>query len=109
MFAVTAGVGTEKLEKEFVSNLDDYNNIMMKALADRLAEGFAEELHERVRKELWGYSKQEHLTASELHSIKYDGKILDFGSTPVNVFFSNSNFHILQEIAILMNSKDYLI
>lgn len=76
MFAVTAGIGADELAKEFETNLDDYSSIMVKALADRLAEAFAEELHERVRKNLWAYAKKEHLTASQLHSIKYDGTII---------------------------------
>lgn len=75
MFAVTAGLGADELAKEFETKLDDYNSIMVKALADRLAEAFAEGMHEKVRKDLWGYAKQEHLSASELHSIKYDGTI----------------------------------
>ena len=55
----------------YTNENDDYNIIMVKALADRLAEAFAEELHERVRKELWGYSNAEHLEAEDLHKIKY--------------------------------------
>src|SRR5262249_34591176 len=55
MFAVTAGVGLEKLVDEFKSKNDDYSEIMAKALADRLAEAFAELLHEKVRREFWGY------------------------------------------------------
>ena len=56
-----------RFEKEH----DDYNKIMVKTLADRLAEAFAEELHERVRKDLWGYVEQEQLEATDLHKIKY--------------------------------------
>ena len=56
MFAVTAGLGVEKKEKYFVDDLDDYSAIMLKALADRLAEAFAEALHHRVRTDLWGYA-----------------------------------------------------
>ena len=56
-----------RFEKEH----DDYNKIMVKSLADRLAEAFAEELHERVRRDLWGYDEQEKLQATDLHKIKY--------------------------------------
>lgn len=56
---------------KFEEENDDYNVIMAKALADRLAEAFAEELHHLVRTELWGYSTHENLDASELHRIKY--------------------------------------
>jgi 5-methyltetrahydrofolate--homocysteine methyltransferase len=59
MFAVTAGLGIEKHEKRFEDAHDDYSSIMLKALADRLAEAFAEYLHERVRKDLWGYAPDE--------------------------------------------------
>ena len=62
VFAVTAGIGVEKKEKYFLDDLDDYSAIMLKALADRLAEAFAEALHERVRKDLWGYAPQESLS-----------------------------------------------
>lgn len=55
----------------YEKDLDDYNAIMAKALADRFAEAFAEELHVRVRKELWGYEKAESLEPGQLHSIKY--------------------------------------
>jgi 5-methyltetrahydrofolate--homocysteine methyltransferase len=73
MFAVTAGIGLEKLVEKHKANQDDYSEIMAKALADRLAEAFAECLHERVRKELWGYAKNETLTEEELIDEKYDG------------------------------------
>jgi 5-methyltetrahydrofolate--homocysteine methyltransferase len=59
LFAVTAGIGAEKKDKEFEAALDDYSGIMFKALADRLAEAFAECLHQRVRKDLWGYAEDE--------------------------------------------------
>ncbi|XP_054457475.1 methionine synthase [Anoplopoma fimbria] len=65
--------GAEELSKQFQDQGDDYNSIMVKALADRLAEAFAEELHARVRKELWGYSTEEALQASDLHRIRYQG------------------------------------
>lgn len=73
MFAVTAGVGLEKLVEKYKANQDDYSEIMAKALADRLAEAFAECLHEKIRTELWGYAKDEQLTAEQLISEKYQG------------------------------------
>lgn len=73
MFAVTCGIGVEKKEKEFLKQHDDYSAIMFKALADRLAEAFAECLHRRVRKDLWGYITDESLTNDELISEKYQG------------------------------------
>ncbi|HQQ71258.1 MAG TPA: vitamin B12 dependent-methionine synthase activation domain-containing protein, partial [Alicycliphilus sp.] len=73
MFAVTAGIGSEKKEKEFLEALDDYSSIMFKGLADRLAEGFAECLHERVRKDLWGYGADEALSNEDLIKEKYQG------------------------------------
>ena len=56
MFAVTAGIGIEKLLAKYKEKQDDYSDIMVKALADRLAEAFAECLHAKVRRELWGYA-----------------------------------------------------
>ncbi|MFT3812793.1 MAG: methionine synthase [Acidovorax sp.] len=73
LFAVTAGLGVEKKEQAFVDALDDYSAIMLKGLADRLAEAFAECLHERVRKDLWGYAAAEHLSNTELIAEKYQG------------------------------------
>jgi 5-methyltetrahydrofolate--homocysteine methyltransferase len=73
MFAVTAGIGVEKKEKYFLDDLDDYSAIMLKALADRLAEAFAEALHERVRKDLWGYAPQESLSLEDMLAEKYVG------------------------------------
>jgi 5-methyltetrahydrofolate--homocysteine methyltransferase len=73
MFAVTTGIGSEKKEKYFLDDHDDYSAIMLKALADRLAEAFAECLHERVRKDLWGYAAQETLDADALIAEKYRG------------------------------------
>lgn len=71
-FAVTAGLGIEALLEEYEKDHDDYNSIMLKAIADRLAEAFAELMHERVRKEFWGYSEEE-LTNEQLISEEYDG------------------------------------
>ena len=73
LFAVTAGIGAEKKEKEFLAALDDYSSIMFKALADRLAEAFAECLHERVRTDLWGYAADEQLSNEDLIKEKYQG------------------------------------
>lgn len=72
-FAVTAGIGIDELVNEFESNYDDYNSIMAKALADRLAEAFAERMHERVRKEYWGYAQDENLSNQELIKEEYAG------------------------------------
>jgi 5-methyltetrahydrofolate--homocysteine methyltransferase len=71
-FAVTAGHGADELARQFEADHDDYNSIMAKALADRLAEAFAEFLHERVRAE-WGYGKDEHLSKEELIKEAYRG------------------------------------
>jgi 5-methyltetrahydrofolate--homocysteine methyltransferase len=73
LFAVTAGIGIEKYEKRFEDAHDDYSSIMLKSLADRLAEAFAEHLHERVRKDLWGYAQDEVLTNEELIKEEYKG------------------------------------
>jgi 5-methyltetrahydrofolate--homocysteine methyltransferase len=73
VFAVTAGIGAEKKEKAFQEDLDDYSSIMLKAIADRLAEAFAECLHHRVRTDLWGYAPQEALSTEELIGEKYQG------------------------------------
>jgi len=73
MFAVTAGIGVDKKEQYFLDDHDDYSAIMLKALADRLAEAFAEALHQRVRQDLWGYAPQEPLTLEDLVAEKYRG------------------------------------
>jgi len=72
-FSVTAGLGLEEHLKAFKDDLDDYSAIMLEALADRLAEAFAERLHEKVRRELWGYAPDEHLDMDELIREKYRG------------------------------------
>jgi 5-methyltetrahydrofolate--homocysteine methyltransferase len=72
-FAVTAGHGIEEHLARFKADHDDYSDILLKALADRLAEAFAERLHERVRKTLWGYAPDEALTNEELVREKYRG------------------------------------
>ncbi len=73
LFAVTAGIGAEKKEQQFLAAHDDYNAILCKALADRLAEAMAECMHERVRKDLWGYAADESLSNAELIKEKYRG------------------------------------
>ena len=72
-FAVTAGHGLEALVAEFEAANDDYSAILAKALADRLAEAFAERLHERVRRELWGYATDEALSNDDLIAERYQG------------------------------------
>jgi len=73
LFALTAGLGIDKREALFAQKHDDYGAIMLKAIADRLAEAFAEMMHERVRKDLWGYAAGEQLTSQELIGEKYRG------------------------------------
>jgi 5-methyltetrahydrofolate--homocysteine methyltransferase len=72
-FCVTTGFGVDEWAAEFESKLDDYNSIMVKALADRLAEAFAEYLHEKVRKEIWGYASEEILSPNDLIEEQYKG------------------------------------
>jgi 5-methyltetrahydrofolate--homocysteine methyltransferase len=72
-FVVTAGLGEDELAARFKRANDDYSSIMIKALADRLAEAFAERLHERVRKEFWGYAADEALSSAEVIAEKYRG------------------------------------
>jgi 5-methyltetrahydrofolate--homocysteine methyltransferase len=72
-FAVTSGIGIETKLAEFERALDDYSSILLKALADRLAEAFAERLHERVRKEFWGFATDESLPNDDLIGEKYRG------------------------------------
>jgi 5-methyltetrahydrofolate--homocysteine methyltransferase len=72
-FAVTAGIGIEEHVARFEADHDDYNAILLKALADRFAEAFAERLHERVRKEFWGYATAESLDNDALIDEKYSG------------------------------------
>ena len=72
-FAVTTGLGADELAAEYEAKNDDYNSIMVKALADRLAEAFAEHLHQRVRREFWGYASDEDLNNEALIKEKYRG------------------------------------
>ena len=73
LFAVTAGVGLEEIVSEYENDHDDYSVIMVKALADRLAEAFAEKLHEIVRRDLWGYESGDKLELEALISEDYEG------------------------------------
>ena len=73
LFAVTAGHGVDRKEAQFMADLDDYSAIMLKALADRLAEAFAERLHQRVRTELWAYDPAESLSLEQLVAEQYRG------------------------------------
>jgi 5-methyltetrahydrofolate--homocysteine methyltransferase len=73
LFAVTAGIGSEKKEAQFLAAHDDYSAILFKSLADRLAEAFAECLHKKVRADLWGYAPNEALAATDLIAEKYQG------------------------------------
>ena len=73
MFAVSAGFKQEEAIKRFDNGQDDYANIMIKTLSDRLAEALAEQLHTLVRKELWGYAPAEKLSVAEVLDVKYQG------------------------------------
>jgi len=72
-FVASAGFGLDKMTTQFKADSDDYSYIMAEALADRLAEAFAEVLHEMVRKEDWGYSNEENLSTEDLLKVKYQG------------------------------------
>lgn len=72
-FAVTTGIGIEALLDQYEKQHDDYNSIMVKALADRLAEAFAELMHEKVRREYWGHAADEHLSNEDLIAEHYEG------------------------------------
>jgi len=73
LFAVSAGFGCDELCKKFEATFDDYKSIMVKALADRLAEAMAEKAHEDIRRTLWAYSTNEHLDTADLLAVKYQG------------------------------------
>jgi 5-methyltetrahydrofolate--homocysteine methyltransferase len=73
IFAVTAGLGIERKLKEFERDHDDYQSIMLKAVADRLAEAFAEWMHERIRRDFWGYAADEQLAQAEIIAERYQG------------------------------------
>ncbi|MGM5468710.1 methionine synthase [Flavobacteriaceae bacterium LMO-SS05] len=72
-FCVSAGFGTQELAQQFEADLDDYNSIMIKSLADRLAEAFAEHLHKEIRTDVWGYANDEDLTNEDLIKESYKG------------------------------------
>lgn len=72
-FAVTGGIGSEQLAEKYKQNNDDYKSILVKVLADRLAEAFAEHLHELVRKDYWGYSSKETISEEDMLKEKYEG------------------------------------
>jgi 5-methyltetrahydrofolate--homocysteine methyltransferase len=72
-FCVTTGFGVDEWAAEFEKDLDDYNSIMVKALADRFAEAFAEYLHEKIRKEIWGYSSDENMSTEAMIAEEYKG------------------------------------
>ena len=73
IFCVTTGIGVDKLSKYYENKNDDYNSIMVKALADRLAEAYAEYLHKKVRTKFWGYSPEEKFNNDDLIKEKYSG------------------------------------
>lgn len=72
-FVVTAGTGAESLKERFEQEGDTYNSMLLQTLTDRLAEATAEYLHEKVRKEYWGYAPDESLSISDLYKVKYQG------------------------------------
>jgi 5-methyltetrahydrofolate--homocysteine methyltransferase len=96
-FAVTAGINIEKMIEKFVQDNDDYSGIMVKVLADRLAEAFAEHLHELVRKDYWGYNQQEELTQDDILKEKY------FGIRPAPGYPSLPDHTIKEELFDLMD------
>jgi 5-methyltetrahydrofolate--homocysteine methyltransferase len=73
LFAVTSGIGIEKIIEKYKEEHDDYNIIMIKSIADRLAEAFAELMHKKIRTELWGYAQDESISNNELIEEKYQG------------------------------------
>lgn len=73
MFAVSAGFKEDEICKKFQQDLDDYSVIMIKTLADRLAEAFAEQLHAEVRKKHWGYAPEEDMQVQDVLNVKYQG------------------------------------
>lgn len=72
-FAVSAGFKQEVLSEKFMADHDEYNNMLLKTLTDRLAEAFSEELHTTVRRELWGYSPEEKLNPAQCLNVQYQG------------------------------------
>ncbi|HMO44812.1 MAG TPA: methionine synthase [Rubrivivax sp.] len=109
LFAVTAGLGVEKKEKQFLADHDDYSAITLKALADRLAEAFAERLHQRVRTEFWGYAADEQLSNEALIAEKYRGirPAPGYPACPEHGI-KRELFRVLQASAIGMELSDSL-
>jgi 5-methyltetrahydrofolate--homocysteine methyltransferase len=106
-FAVTAGIGAEELARHYEERHDDYTAIMSKALADRLAEAFAELLHQRVRRE-WGYAADEHLNAEELIAERYRGIRPAFGYPACPEHSEKQTlFRLLDAAAIEMNLTEH--
>ena len=99
-FAVTTGHGLESIVKEFENQHDDYNSIMAKVLADRLAEAFAERLHERVRKEFWGYASDEQINNEGLIREIYQG------IRPAPGYPACPNHEVKDQIWSLMNVEE---
>ena len=93
-FVVTAGKDIDKIAKKYEEDLDDYNAIMIKALADRMAEAAAEYLHEEVRKKYWGFSRNESLNNEELIKEKYQGIRPAPGYPPVRIIRKKKQFLI---------------
>jgi 5-methyltetrahydrofolate--homocysteine methyltransferase len=107
-FAVTAGVGIEKWLKHFRDNHDDYSAIMLEALADRLAEAFTELLHEKVRKEYWGYAPEENLTLEEIFHVDYQGIRPALGYPACPEHYEKGNlFNILKATEIGMSLTEH--
>ncbi len=107
-FAVTAGIGADELAKKYEKDNDDYTAIMVKALADRLAEAFAELLHARARKE-WGYGKDEHLSNEELIAEDYRGIRPAFGYPACPDHTEKTKlFELLQARDVGMNLTEHM-
>ncbi len=109
LFAVTAGLGVEKKERLFLADHDDYSAITLKALADRLAEAFAERLHQRVRTDFWGYAADEQLSNEALIAEKYRGirPAPGYPACPEHGV-KRAMFEVLQASAIGMELSDSL-
>ncbi|WP_144632418.1 methionine synthase [Bordetella genomosp. 13] len=107
LFAVTGGLGIEKKEAEFERDLDDYSGIMLKSLADRLAEAFAECLHARVRQDLWGYAPDEALSNEDMIAEKYVGirPAPGYPACPEHVVKTDL-FHVLDAQEVGMDLTD---
>ena len=95
-FAVSTGFGIDARVKAYEDAHDDYNGIILKALADRLAEAFAEHIHSRIRREFWGYAKDEILSNEELISEKYLGQQYDIHGGGIDLIFPHHDSEIAQ-------------